>query len=145
MIGIFKQSLKMEQSIKQNMKKLSNTRTNIRTNIRTYQSGFTLIEIMVVVIIIGVMSVAVASSLTGNNDREARLQANRFISVVNEVRDEAIIAGDNFYLIVDDKAGNYHFESIRSQESSAGDRLLRNRSVTEKVELDWDVFEVTSL
>lgn len=106
------------------------------------QSGFTLIEIMVVVIIIGVMSVAVVSSLTGNNDREARLQASRFMAVVDEVRDEAIIAGDNFFLIVDDKAGSYRFESVRSQASSAGDSLFKSRLVGEKVELDWEVFEV---
>ncbi len=106
------------------------------------QSGFTLIEIMVVVIIIGIMSVAVVSSLTGNNDREARLQASRFMAVVNEVRDEAIIVGDNFRLIVDDNAGSYRFESVRSQASSAGDALFKNRFVGEKVELDWQVFEV---
>ena len=106
------------------------------------QSGFTLIEIMVVVIIIAVMSVAVASSLGGNNDRAARLQADRFIAVVNEVRDEAIIAGDNFALIVDDSVGSYRFESIRSQESSSGDALLKNRVVDKRVKLEWEVFDV---
>jgi len=106
------------------------------------QSGFTLIEIMVVVIIIGVMSVAVVSSLTGNNDRAARLQANRFMAVVNEVRDEAIIAGDNFALIVDDDAGTYRFESTRSADAGEGDALLKNRIVDKKVKLDWEVFDV---
>jgi len=106
------------------------------------QSGFTLIEIMVVVIIIAVMSVAVVSSIGGNNDRAARLQANRFIAVVNEVRDEAIIAGDNFALIVDDAAGTYRFESIRSQEASAGDALLKNRVIDKKVKVEWEVFDL---
>jgi general secretion pathway protein H len=106
------------------------------------QSGFTLIEIMVVVIIIAVMSVAVVSSLNGNSDRAARLQASRFMAVVNEVRDEAIIAGDNFVLIVDDNAGTYHFESTRSQQASAADTLLKSRLVDKKVTLDWEVYEV---
>jgi len=88
------------------------------------QSGFTLIEIMVVVIIIAVMSVAVVSSLNGNNDRAARLQANRFMAVVNEVRDEAIIAGDNFALIVDDKSGSYRFESARSAVATGEPKVL---------------------
>lgn len=106
------------------------------------QSGFTLIEIMVVVIIIGVISVAVVSSLNGNSDRAARLQANRFIAVVNEVRDEAIIAGDNFMLIVDERAGSYRFESIRSQAVSSTDLLLKNRVVDKEVKLNWEVFDV---
>jgi len=97
---------------------------------------------MVVVIIIAVMSVAVVSSLSGNSDRAARLQASRFMAVVNEVRDEAIIAGDNFALIVDDNAGTYRFESTRSQQASAADTLLKSRLVDEKVTLDWEVYEV---
>lgn len=106
------------------------------------QSGFTLIEIMVVVIIIAVMSVAVVSSLNGNSDRAARLQANRFMAVVNEVRDEAVIAGDNFFLLVDDSAGTYRFESTRSQQQAVADTLLKSRSVDKKVTLDWEVYEV---
>ncbi|MBL4670937.1 MAG: hypothetical protein JKX81_01655 [Arenicella sp.] len=64
------------------------------------------------------------------------------MAVVNEVRDEAIIAGDNFALIVDDNAGTYRFESTRSQQASAADTLLKSRLVDEKVTLDWEVYEV---
>lgn len=105
------------------------------------QRGFTLIEIMVVVVIIAVVSVAVVSSLSGSDDRAARLQADRFMAVVNEVRDEAIIAGDNFILSVDERAGSYSFESIYSQSESK-DSLLKDRKVDSEVELKWDVFEV---
>jgi general secretion pathway protein H len=116
----------------------------VRTvTIQHQQSGFTLIEIMVVVIIIAVMSVVVLSSLDGNNDRAARLQANRFMAVVNEVRDEAIISGDNFALIVDDKAGSYHFQSTRIQQQAlVTDTLLKRRIIDKMVTLDWEVFEV---
>ncbi len=101
-----------------------------------------MIEIMVVVIIIGVMSVAVVSSLTSNSDRAARLQANRFMAVVNEVRDEAIISGDNFLLIVDERAGAYRFETTRSQNVQATDLLLKKRTVDRKVELEWEVLDI---
>lgn len=100
-----------------------------------------MIEIMVVVVIIAVVSVAVVSSLSGSDDRAARLQADRFMAVVNEVRDEAIIAGDNFILSVDERAGSYSFESIYSQSESK-DSLLKDRKVDSEVELKWDVFEV---
>ena len=107
----------------------------------SFQQGFTLIEIMVVAIIIAVMSVAVVSSLTGSGDRAARLQADRFMAVVNEVRDEAIITGESFVLTVDERAGSYQFDPVRSSDA-AKDSLLRNRVVDEQVELKWDVFEV---
>ncbi len=109
-------------------------------HISAAQRGFTLIEIMVVVVIIAVVSVAVVSSLSGSDDRAARLQADRFMAVVNEVRDEAIIAGDNFILSVDERAGTYRFESVYSQIGS-NDSLLKNRKVDSEVELKWDVFE----
>jgi general secretion pathway protein H len=105
------------------------------------QSGFTLIEIMVVVIIIAVVSVSVVSALNGRNDRAARLQADRFIAVVNEVRDEAVIEGDNFVLIVDEKTASYRFESIRSKQVSVVDVLLKNRLIDKDVTFEWDVFE----
>lgn len=96
---------------------------------------------MVVVVIIAVVSVAVVSSLSGNDDRAARLQADRFMAVVNEVRDEAIIAGDNFALSVDERAGSYSFESVYAPDQAL-DSLLKARKVDSEVELKWDVFEV---
>ena len=112
-------------------------------HVNSKQAGFTLIEIMVVVIIIAVMSVAVSLSLGGNADRNARLQANRFMAVINEVRDEAIIAGDNFTLTVEEKSGIYRFSGTRAQASGApDDALFKVRSVDNEVKLKWDVFEV---
>ena len=96
---------------------------------------------MVVVIIIAIMSVAVVSSLGGSSDRAARLQADRFMAVVNEVRDEAIITGDSFILTLDERIGSYQFESTRSS-GDIKDSLLKKRTVDEQVELEWDVFEV---
>ena len=98
---------------------------------------------MVVVIIIAVMSVAVSLSLGGNADRNARLQANRFMAVINEVRDEAIIAGDNFTLTVEEKSGSYRFSGARAQASGVpNDALFKVRRVDSEVKLKWDVFEV---
>jgi len=107
------------------------------------QHGFTLIEIMVVVIIIAVMSVAVSLSLGGNTDRNARLQANRFMAVVNEVRDEAIIAGDNYALTVEEKARTYRFAGTRQKSSASGDdALFKARTLDPNLEIQWEVFEV---
>lgn len=107
------------------------------------QAGFTLIEIMVVVIVIAVVSVAVSTTIGRSNDRTARLEANRFIAVVNEVRDEAVIAGENFVLMVDQKSQNYHFSALRQTSADGrGDGLLKRRSIPQDVELEWEVLEV---
>lgn len=124
-------------------KVLTKSELGSTANLRT-QRGFTLIEIMVVVVVIGVVSVAVVSSVGRSTDRSARLEAQRFMAVVNQVRDEAVIAGDNFALLVDDKAQTYYFQSVRATDNndSDGDELLRVRSIREDVKVDWDVLEV---
>lgn len=107
------------------------------------QSGFTLIEIMVVVVIIAVMSVAISLSLGGTSDRTARLQANRFIAVVNEVRDEAVIAGQDYALIVEEKAQTYAFTAARQNaREMVRDALFKTRSINLEVKIKWEVFEV---
>ena len=106
------------------------------------QRGFTLIEIMVVVIVIALISVVVMGSLGGNNDRDARLEANRFMAVVNEVRDEAVISGENYALTVDAKANTYVFVPTRSTaEEPRADSLFKLRTMRNDLKLDWEVLE----
>lgn len=107
------------------------------------QRGFTLIEIMVVVIVIAVVSVSIATTMGRSTDRSARLEAQRFMAVVNEVRDEAVVAGENYVLMVDDRAQTYHFQSTRASGGSlANDDLFKTRSVRDDVKVEWDVLEV---
>ena len=126
--------------------KLNNVSPSLKRNIarvRTKQVGFTLIEIMVVVVIISVMSVAISLSLGGTSDRTARLQANRFIAVVNEVRDEAVIAGQDYALVVEEKAQTYAFTVARqSGRTLVSDALFKTRSIDAEVKIEWQVFEV---
>jgi len=104
--------------------------------------GFTLIEIIVVVAIIGTMVAVIGVKLSSDADRWARLEANRFLSVVNEVRDEAIIVGKNFALDVDDKAGRYQFLEFASQwKAVANDPLFKQRKVRTGVKVSWSILE----
>lgn len=96
---------------------------------------------MVVVIVIAVVSVTIATSIGRSNDRGARLEANRFMAVVNEVRDEAVISGDNFVLTVDEKAQSYRFQSARAN-ATVDDTLLKTRKIPEDIKLEWEVLEV---
>ncbi|MBX2848835.1 MAG: type II secretion system GspH family protein [Acidiferrobacterales bacterium] len=104
--------------------------------------GFTLIEIIVTVAIIGIVVAFVGVNISRDTDRLARLEAKRFHVIVNEVRDEAIIAGSYFLLTVDAKSNFYEFmRSEDNQDSLSDDGLLKRRNLEPGVELEWDVFE----
>lgn len=109
-------------------------------NVR-HAAGFTLIEIMVVVVIIGLMVALLTVNLSRDLDRLARLEANRFMAIVNEVRDEAIIAGESFILTVDTKKTNYRFIATRENSNSGSDDLLKLRALQEGIKLKWRVFD----
>lgn len=104
--------------------------------------GFTLIEVMVVVVIIAVMAAILIGNLSRDTDRIARFESERFMAVVNEVRDEAIIAGENFLLFVDDRANNYQFSPLRATRNlTQDDGLFNTRGVNKEIKLDWEVFD----
>ena len=104
--------------------------------------GFTLIEIIVVVAIIGVMVAFLGLSLSRDTDRLASLEARRFHAIVNEVRDEAILAGRGFLLIVDEDSGSYFFNSVQAnRQVSFDDGLLQRRNLEPGVTLQWQVFD----
>jgi general secretion pathway protein H len=107
-------------------------------------AGFTLIEIIIVVAIIGTMVAFLGMSLSRDTDRMARLEAKRFHAVVNEVRDEAILAGQNYLLSVNDKSGSYSFSRMLADSRQAAiyeDGLLKPRKVQNGVSMKWRVFE----
>lgn len=112
------------------------------------QSGFTLIEVMVGVAIFAVLSALIVSSLRNNGDRNAKLEAQRFIAVMNEVRDEAVISGKTLILQMDEKSSSYDFSVLGASDSagssSLADSLLRRRSLHSSVKLKWEVFENVS-
>jgi general secretion pathway protein H len=103
--------------------------------------GFTLIEIMVVVAIIGTMVALIGVSMTRDTDRLARLESERFHAIVNEVRDESILMGQSFFLEVQAKEGRYAFEGVLgNQQIGYDDGLLKPRQVEQGVELRWEVY-----
>ena len=92
--------------------------------------------------VIAVISVSVAVSFGRSTDRVARLEADRFMAVINEVRDEAVIAGTSYALSMDEKSQTYSFESTRSgATASVNDDLFRARSIGEEVDIEWTVLE----
>ena len=106
--------------------------------IKLRNRGFTLIEIMVTVFIIAVMASLLVGYLGNDADRLARLEANRFMSVANEVRNHAIVSGEPVLLEFDESG--YVFRSALAR-NNVDDELLRRRTLTEPVELDADILD----
>lgn len=112
----------------------------VPANINYRQRGFTLIEIMVVVAIIGTMVALLGVSISRDSDRLARLEAKRFQAIVNEVRDEAILAGESYFLKLDEDQASYRFEGVLADRVSSYDAgLLKPRMLENGVALRWEV------
>lgn len=111
------------------------------STMRSRSAGFTLIEVMVGVAIFAVLSAMIVGSIQSNGDRNAKLEAQRFIAVVNEVRDEALISGKTFALKMNEKNAGYSFEVLGGASQGVSDTLLRSRGLHKSVKLKWQVFE----
>ena len=65
----------------------------------------------------------------------ALIEASRFLAIVSEVRDEAIISGESYLLYVDDAQRHYYFEGTRdASTTSAGDDLFKRRMLQQGLE-----------
>jgi len=104
--------------------------------------GFTLIEVIVVVAIIGLLATLIVSSMSSDGDRLASIESKRFVAVVNEARDESIISGKVLALSVQEGASQYQFQELtNSWTSMQASSLFKPREVAPEVELDWDIIE----
>ncbi|MBS0417097.1 MAG: type II secretion system minor pseudopilin GspH [Proteobacteria bacterium] len=83
---------------------------------RSRSSGFTLIEIMIVVVIIGVISAAVLLSvnLTGR-DRDLEKESDRLLALVNYAREQAEMQTRDFGIVVHDDGYQFVAYDTRRQ------------------------------
>ena len=95
-----------------------------------------------VVAIVALLATIVTVNVGSNTDRHARLQAQRFMAVVNNIQDEAIVSGGYFSLTIDEDSKVYRFRSLNEQSpSNTDDDLSRPRKVTHDVDLNWEILE----
>ena len=126
--------------------KLSNTpvQKNSRISIANKQQAFTLLEIVVVLAIIGTVTVLFGMRLNHDADRVARLEVKRFISILQEIRDESVLTGKPIAMRVTDARDGYEFLIHKDgewQPPSNNDSLFKLRSIKQNVHMQFDVFE----
>lgn len=102
-------------------------------------SGFTLIEVLVVVMIIGIISAIVVLGL-GNlgNDRDLQNEARRMTSLIEMTSDEATMQGRDFGLEVLQTGYRFvEFDPLSEQWYEViGDDLMRPRQLAQDTEFD---------
>jgi general secretion pathway protein H len=92
--------------------------------------GFTLIEILVVVAIVGVLALVVTLSVTGSAERRVRRDAERFEALVGQACEQAELGGREIGIVVGD--GGYRFRLMAGTDwiDFPADSVLKPRTWT---------------
>jgi len=101
--------------------------------------GFSLIEILVVIVIIGIVSsIALMSLGVLGDDRELRTEARRMQTLLEIAQDEAVMQGREFGLEI--MRGSFRFVEydpyVDQWSAIIGDDIMRLRQLPEDVEFD---------
>ena len=107
--------------------------------IRRAQPGFTLIELLVVIVIIGtIVSIALLSIGVGGDDEDVDRERRRFASLMEIVRDEAMLQGREFGIEV--MQSSYRFVEYdplaRQWVEPPFDELYELRELPEGIEVE---------
>jgi general secretion pathway protein H len=99
--------------------------------------GYTLLEMLVVIVILGILSGFIVLSLRGTSEQERLLEAaDRLAALVRHQCEEALLNGRTVRLLLDDRG--YRFEvATRGGWSASPDPVFRPRSWP--VPLDADI------
>jgi len=106
-------------------------------------AGFTLLELLVVVIIISLTVTLVTLNLQRDADHIASLEANRIASLMEHVREEAIITARPIAMEFDEADHSYSF--LRQDDGwqvVEGDAALRRRTLAEPVTFRFERLDV---
>jgi general secretion pathway protein H len=110
-----------------------------RTRVASRASGFTLLEVLVVMVIIGIItSMAVVSTRVLGGDHEMDEQARRLVAVLTQAREEAMLQGRDVGLRVDARGYDflYYDGRVGRWDLVMEDPLLRERTFPEGLEAE---------
>ena len=99
------------------------------------QSAFTLIEVMVVVLIIGIIINFVVLSIGSNPADALKKEAQRFISLTQLAAEDALLRSELIGIVVDKDAYKFLLR-VEDRWEPIDETVFRNRSLPEEIHLD---------
>ena len=102
------------------------------------QRGFTLIEMMVVLLIIGVLVSSIVISIrTDNLDEQIEIELNRLQALITLAREEAILQGHDMALALSDNHYRFQWYDIKAETWLPVDdgQVFRKRSIPPGTEM----------
>jgi len=106
------------------------------------QMGFTLLEIMVVVVLIAISASFVILNLQRDVDQVAEREARRFALLVAQARDESILSGRPYAVEVNTADHWYRFFVFQSDWVAVdNDDVFRRRRIPEDLQVAFEVQE----
>jgi type II secretion system protein H len=103
------------------------------------QAGFTLVEIMVVVVLIAITMTLAVLSINRNTDEVAELEAQRFARLIEHARDESILSGRAYAVQVDPVTRSYVFLQHQEEWTEVThDDVFRRRELPEDLSLAFE-------
>ncbi|MCF7355351.1 type II secretion system minor pseudopilin GspH [Vibrio sp. CK2-1] len=79
------------------------------------QRGFTLLEVLLVVVLMSLSALAVVQTLPQSNDDQAKEEASRFFQRLQLLSDDAILNGQDYGLRFDDKKSIYTYMQLAEE------------------------------
>ena len=103
-------------------------------------AGFTLIELMVVIVLIGIIFTFAVLSLGGDNVAELMEQeTRRLVTLIDIASDEAIISGDELAIHFTDEGYDFLVLGNAGWELPQNDRLLKPHTLPAGIELHLEI------
>jgi type II secretion system protein H len=103
------------------------------------QVGFTLFEILVVVVLISISVTMLVANIDPGTDDLAELEARRLASMIEQLKDEAIIRATPFAIVFDADRRQYRFLVAKEGWVPVqNDDLLVTRHLPEPLRLEYD-------
>jgi general secretion pathway protein H len=90
--------------------------------------GFTLIEVLVVLLVVGIAMAGIGLATGGFRQRDLEFEADRIAQLFSMAREEAQVRGRPIRMVADEKG--YKFEALQDNEWGLirGDAILRERT-----------------
>jgi len=103
------------------------------------QKGFTLLEMMVVTVLIAITITFVTLELQQDDNQIARLEARRFLALLEQLREESVLQAKVLAVTVDSRERSYRFDVVSDSSVALDGDIFRQRKLPETLDLQLEV------